>query len=221
MRISSDTLYQRASIGEAGHDLSAVALTLSEPASSNHRWEIRLEAKGGNQAAARELGRVQTRAPASGGPHSRVLALASAPGATDWLVEVRHLSGTTPVDVEAELEIVGCAYPLDQSWQVVHGFDSSIGQRYRTFAGTLAAGANVVAIPTGVGVHTISAWTDSPAAATIGWIDPVTGAAVSVPLPAGGLTLGPHGSLWSDGSLSVVFTLPAGITGGYVIEGLV
>jgi hypothetical protein len=218
MRIFSDAQIQRGSVGGAEGELCSVLLTLTESAASDHVWEIRLEAKGGGQAAAREVGRVLTRSPAAGSPHSRVLAIACAPGATDWLVEARHISGASPAYCEAEIEITACPYPVDEAWRVVHGFDASAGQRYRLLSGTLAGGPNLVNVPAGMSIHTIGAWLDMAGAATVAWTDPTTGVVVNVPLPLAGLTLGPRGTLW--GPLTVGFTLGAGITGGYTIEGL-
>lgn len=218
MRIFSDNT-QRGSLGREGEDeLSSISLTLSEPADSDHVWLVRLEAKGGNQGSTREVGRVLTRSPAAGGPHTRVLCLATAPGSNQWLAEVTHVSGTTPAYCEAELTIHGCPQVLGEAFEVLHGFDASVGRRYYSNGGVLAVGPNVVNVPAGVSIHTIMAWLDAPDVGVIAYTDPNTGSLVTVPIPSGsGITLAPRGTLW--GPLAIGFTTTAQ-TGGWAIEGL-
>lgn len=198
----------------------SIAIALSEPASSDWVWELRVSAKGGLGGHAREVGRMRTLPPASGAHHSRVVAFASAPGACDWMIDIRAVTGTDPENCEADLDVTSCPYLMGQPWTPIGGLDWRHGSRYWTSAGTSAGGILNALVPAGVAIQTISAW-DAGSAGFVTWTDPVdpVGTLPSVPIPANGsVTLGPRGSLVMLEEQFIQFTFSG--AGGYVIEGL-
>lgn len=211
-------------IGEA----NAISLALSEPANSDWVWEIRVEAKA-DRGFTREVGRLRTMPPAAGAPCSRVVAIASAPGATDWIVEVRAVSGTTPAYIEGDLDAAAAPYPVGKGWEVLgDAADWTPGARYWMKGATVSSQTVQVSVPAGVHIDTITAWSAN-AGGAITVTDPLTlegqdslggGGAddLVAPIPAGGVaTLQPQGSLQALKARTIQIT-SAG-AGGYIIEG--
>lgn len=225
MRIQPGAVH-RFSIDPGGAS-NSILLALSEPAGSDWVWEIRVEAKA-ERGFQREIGRVRTMPPAAGAPASRVIAIASAPGATDWAVEVRSISGTTPAYVEADLDASACPYLLGQPWQVIGGADWTPGARYYLKGHTLSSQTEQITIPAGVHIDMISAWSAN-VGGSITVTDPLTvegadslggGGAddMIAPIPAGGVaTLAPNGSLHALKDRTIAICVSG--AGGYIIEG--
>ncbi len=203
---------------ESGREeIPSLSVAVAQHYNSTAVWSLRIEPRFDKQAVARELGRVETIPPAGGAaPPSSVAAIASAPGAVGWFVQVERV----------RVERVGPAQNEDQSIDVdlsafpdccapgvtpIVGAARLLTEVYSYQGGSLLAGNTNVVVPAGFQVQTINAW-QSGTGGTI-----VVDGGDTVPLPPdGALQFAPRGTL--IGALTVAFgTFPAG-GGGYLIE---
>jgi hypothetical protein len=190
---------------------------VSQPAQAASVWSLRIEARFDQQGVTRELGRVETVPPVSASPTSKVVAVASAPGAVDWWVEVEWLRNNRTQETEGLIDDyvdIDLSASLDQTMPGVTVFDGAgllQRGRYAYLAAALAAGATSVPVPAGWLVQTVSAWQVGAG----GTVALGGGAAIPIP-PNGGMQLGPQGSIL--GPTTVDFAgIPVG-GGGYLIE---
>lgn len=200
---------------EAGKEsVSSVSVLLSQPASSNAVWRFRLEAQ--TAASRGVVGSWQSSNPQAGSPTSRVIALATVPGAVAWFVTAELVSGTPGLNELIDLAACECCAEL--GLVVLDGPNANnapaSGQSYHV----LAAGvAGAPAIPAGKGITGIAAWCDPNvlnATVQVG-ADPI----VAVP-PGGSVQLTPpldkNGNPTLKGPVTVTFTN----TSGFAVEGL-
>lgn len=217
-RAQGPTRLRLAALESGRHEIPSVSVAISQPAGAASVWSLRIEARFTAQGVTREIGRIETVPPISASPVSKIAAVASAPGAVDWWVEVEWIRNNRTQNTEGLIDgyiDIDLSASLDQTMPGVTVFDGAAllqRGRYAYLAGTLPAGATSIAVPAGWLVQTVSAWQVGAG----GTVALAGGAAIPIP-PSGGMQLGPQGSIL--GPTTVDFAaIPVG-GGGYLIEG--
>ena len=197
---------------ETGHEkLNSLSVSIAEPQLAVARWTLKVEAMLFGRNVTRELGRVDTIAPAVTQTPSRVVAIASCPGCAGFRVSVElHPDVATAHECNVELGELPDLHAAPglvaiEPHAILHG------QRYAYLSAVLGAGATVVPIPANQRVQTVSA-----IAFAAGGTMAVAGGA-AIPLPANvGVQLAPRGTL--RGPVNVNFAAIPAAGADYIIE---
>jgi len=194
----------------------AVSVAISQSAASAAVWSLRIEPRFDAQAVVRVLGRVETVPPTMGAHPSSVAAIACAPGAVGWFVEVERVrverSGAPATAEDGFLDVDLSANPdlLSPGVTALAGAAIGAAEIYSYQAGVVPIGASSVNVPVGGRVLAVSVW-QSGAGGTV-----AVGGGPAVPLPPNGaVQLAPAGGI--IGPLAVDFAA-FGAAGGYLIE---
>ncbi len=175
-----------------------LSIAFSQVQGSSARWRCSVRAKTANGTF--EVGRF-TVCPPTTNLRSRIVAIASCPGATHWTVLVELASGSAPGN-EQHGKISLSVGPMGGGGPGV----SRVGERPKYYSGAAAA---AVAIPAG---ETVVGWSafSSGAGATV-----TIGSGSAIPIPSSGGVAGGSGGLIEG---PVTFTFAGANLAGYLIE---
>jgi hypothetical protein len=207
------------SVEQGRTEIASLTVAVSQPASAASVWQLRIEARFDVQGVVRELGRLDTSPPIWGVAPTKIVAIATVPGAVDWFVQVERSyvdrSGGTilPEDDLLDVELSANQDCGEPGLFVPQGSAQAVGARYRYQGGTLPAGASQVLIDAGSSVQTVQCYQ----VGTGGRVRIGLGAIVPLP-PDGAVQLGPQGTLLGPAVVSFS-NIPVG-GGGYLIETL-
>jgi hypothetical protein len=185
--------------------VSAIAVALRSTANA---WRLAIYAEL-IEARPWYVGTVVVPIPIVRGEGSHIVAIATVPGATSWIVDAMPDGIPAAPGEVAELEIA--AADVGVAGLVAIGRAEIVGERLRYTADSLLAGASVITLATSRRIRRVSAWQDG----TGGAMRVNGGAWIPLP-PNGAATL--ETDQWAIGVASVAFSaIPAG-GGGYSIE---
>ncbi|MGD8454641.1 MAG: hypothetical protein PVJ57_22740 [Phycisphaerae bacterium] len=201
------------------NEIPSLTIGVSQHAASLSVWRLRVDAVFDAQGVTRTLGSFETIPPGLGARPQSIAAIASAPGARQWLVQVEWVSCSrdggpaadgrdSAIDVDLAAHDDCCCRGL----LAIDGAARLEGERYVYLAATLAGGVTAVPVAAGVRVHTVSAFQIGAGGTVI-----IAGGPAAPLPPNGSLQLAPRGTV--VGPVVVTFVaIPVG-GGGYVIEG--
>jgi hypothetical protein len=166
---------------------SAITVALSEGSGSTVVWRIRIdvETTGGRS----RLGTILTAPPAGKRLGTRVVCLASCPGAVAWDILAEPLA-PHPVNVGATLRVESCEDPGELALVPCDGSLVVAGPETGPGAGAYnqatGVGVGVAVVPIGARVRGWSFTADPLLPATAAIVSPIFGALPLITLPAGG-----------------------------------
>ncbi|OFW65956.1 MAG: hypothetical protein A2Y74_05335 [Actinobacteria bacterium RBG_13_63_9] len=206
------------SIEQGRTEIPSLTVAISQPAGAASVWSLRIEPRFDAQGIVRELGRIETSPPSWGTPASKIVAIATAPGAVDWFVQVERVRIDRAQSVANDDDVLEVDLSASQDCTapglyVASGVAQVVGARYRYQAGPIGAGASQINVPAGYSVQTVSAYQVGAGGSM------AVDGGDSLPLPTdGAVQFGPQGTLL--GPTIVTFAgFPVG-GGGYLIESL-
>ena len=199
-------------------EICSLSVAVSQPVRSHAYWRLTIEPRFDLQAVTRTLGAVETIPPGRGGPPQSVVAIATAPGAVSWFVEVERLrvvrdEQSPPTAYDQVIDVDLSAFPdvAVPGVSPILGASRLVGERYLYQAAAVPAGASSVAVPAGRLVQAISVYQ----VGTGGTVSVDGGAALPLP-PDGAVQWAPRGTLVGPTTVDCA-AFPAG-GGGYLIE---
>lgn len=185
--------------------ISAIAVALK---SARNAWRLTVHAELVPGRPWR-LGAIVVPIPATSGEGSRVVAIATVPGASSWVVDAMPEGAPADPNEVGELELA--AADVGTVGLVAVGRAEVVGERRRYTAAALAAGATLVTVDVGRRVRRVAAW-QVGAGGTV-----AVNGGLAIPLPPNG-TASVDLDQYGIGAGAVAFAaIPAG-GGGYLVE---
>jgi len=193
---------QTSIVFECGEEIAeAISISLTQPSGSQSRWVFRVRVR--TDEGLSLLGQFTTNPPSTGIP-TRIVALATCPGAREWQVDVTPAPGVEGAPAAPDDSSVSLA--VGKTSPMAPAGVQRVNERPKYYSGV----AGTVQLLPGEELIGWSAW-DAGAGATVTLPDvPLSGA---IPLPPAGVVEGGLGGLL-QGPSRIVF---AG-TGGYLVE---